>query len=289
MNDIFPIIYFIIILVIIFIIYKVLKPYIIHYDTTLLFCGGLGSGKSLNSVKYALMLWKKTKLKVKFLNFKSRLHHFFNKKSSIIILPQPWLISNIPIVCGKRIVSHVLTKDILLLKAKVPQFSVVMIDELPLLVNQFNWSIPVVQNNLNEFIALFRHYIGGYLVCNGQAESEIVKQVRTKLNSYFWCYDFRKFLIFYRVRMLHSMSSEQEISLTTDFIEDNTKWNYGILLFRHYDSRCYRFRYINSNLPMAIDRKHKMITTNEITRFSNYISPLDNVIDVFPSRKEDKK
>lgn len=277
MKDLTPILSIIILIVLVVIVWHFLKPYIIHYDTTLLFCGGLGSGKSLNSVKYSLILYKKVCYKVKIINFKSKIKHFFNKKYNVVLVEKPWLISTIPIKSDKKIISHPLTKDIILLKSFVPQYSVVLIDEMPLLVNQFNWSIPVVQNNLNEFIAMFRHYIGGYLICNGQAESEIVKQVRSKLNSYFWCYDFRKFLIFYRVRIMHSMSTgDQDISLTSDFVEDNTKWTYGLLLGRHYDSRCYRYRYLNSNLPKESSKVHTSLSTNSILRFSNYISPLDS-------------
>jgi len=273
-NDTTFLIVVIVVIILLVVLYKILKPYFIHYDTTLLFCGGLGSGKSLNSVKYAIRLYKKSVWKVKILNFKVKIYNLLHKKNKKVLHTLPLLVSNLPIYVKKKFITTPLNLNILTLKEKIPEYSVVFIDELPQLVNQFNWNITEVQHNLNEFIAMFRHYIGGYLIVNGQAESEIVKQIRSKLNSYFWCYDFQKFLCFYRVRILHSMISDNEVSLSSDFIEDNTKWTYGILT-KNYDTRAYRYRYLNSNLPMCAYELHKQKYVIDLLRFEKWVSPLD--------------
>ena len=273
-NDTTFLIGVVVVIITIIILYKFLKPYFIHYDTTLLFCGGLGSGKSLNSVKFALTLFKKSKMKVKIINLKIKIYNFLHKKNKKELQQLPLLISNLPIYQGKKFISVPLTINILTLKERIPEYSVVLIDELPQLVNQFNWNIVEVQHNLNEFIAMFRHYVGGYLVVNGQAESEIVKQIRSKLNSYYWCYDFQKFLCFYRVRILHSIISDSEVSLTTDFIEDNTRWTYGILS-KHYESRAYKYRYLNANIPMCPYDLHNEKYVLDILKFEKWKSPLD--------------
>lgn len=269
-------IYVIVALVILYIVYRIIKPYILNYDTTLLFCGGLGSGKTLNSVKMSLKLLKKNRLKVKLLNFKNKIRHLFFKVP-LLTYEEPILYSNIPIRIKKDLFSTPLTTDILTLKSRIREYSVVLIDELPLVVNQFNWNIPEVQGQLNEFIALFRHYVGGYLIVNGQSESEIVKQVRSKLNSYFWCFDFQKFLFFfYRVRILHSQVNENEVSISSDFIEEHTKWTYG-LLTRSYDSRAYSNRYKNINLIAPINQySSDTLKTNKLMSFNKkYKSPCD--------------
>ena len=272
---------FVSIIFVVFLLYKFFKPYFLKYDTTILFTGGLGSGKSLNSVKYSLTLLKKSRLKVAFKNFKIWFRNLNKKKEKMSYIDKPMLFSNIPIRIKNGDYSMPLTKAILTLKVRIPEYSVVFIDEMPQLVNQFNWNVKEVKGQLNEFITYFRHYIGGYLIVNGQAESEIVKQVRAKLNSYFWCFDFQKFLFFfYRVRILHSQCTENEISINSDFIEDKTKWTYGILPFKRYNSRAYKKRYLNIKdtdyLKIYPCADMKDLTTNKVITFNQgYESPLD--------------
>lgn len=262
-----------------FLFYKIFKPYFLKYDTTILFCGGLGSGKSMNSVKTSLVLYRKSCLKVKWLNFKIAIHNKLKRDNKEFYV-KPKLYSNIPIRIGKNKYSTELTLNNLTLKDRLVEYSVVFIDELPQVVNQFNWNLKEVQYNLNEFISYFRHYIGGYLICNGQAESEIVKQVRSKLNSYYWCFNFQKFLhFFYRVRILHSQITENEVSMSTEFIEDKTKWTYGIIN-KNYNSRAFRLRYFNiKNLERNNTYYKSDLTTNKILRFDkNYKSPCDDEV-----------
>ena len=57
---------------IIIIAYIILKPYFIKYNTTLLFTGEMGSGKTLNAVKTAVKVYKKNLFTV-------RLHNWFTK------------------------------------------------------------------------------------------------------------------------------------------------------------------------------------------------------------------
>ena len=61
------------------------KPYFIRYDTVIAYTGGLGSGKSLMSVKMAIKLLRKNRRKVKW-------HNFWHKKDQ---QPMPLLYSDI--------------------------------------------------------------------------------------------------------------------------------------------------------------------------------------------------
>lgn len=288
-------------IIILIIAYKILKPYFIKYDTTILFCGGLGSGKTLNSVKVAITMYKKNL-------FKWKLNKYYiqatNKSKQLIywiklkifkikspkkpnlktIAEKPLFYSTIPIQITKKQQSIKLTKEHLILKKRINQKSIVLIDELPNIVNQFNWSLEIVQNNLNEFITYFRHYIDGYLIVNGQAVSEIVKQVRVKLNSYYWCYNFQKFLFFfYRVRILNNQISENQVSLSSEFIEDNTKWTYGMIPRKKYNSRAYKHRYDKLITSTNETYTSPDLTTNKIIRFDNRLSELD---DDYKEQKE---
>lgn len=262
---------------IVFFIYKVLKPYFIKYDTTILFTGGLGSGKTLNSVKLAVTLYRKILFKWKLNCFKLKLLNKLFKKN--YVLPEkPELISNIPICLNTKeaIYSKQVTKAMLTLKEKIPEYSVVLLDELPLLVNQFNWNQEEVKYYLCEFIALFRHYIGGYLVCNGQSESEIVKQVRAKLNVGYWCFNFQVlFKFFYRYKVIQFRISENMQTNLNEFVEENTKYTYGILPRKLYKSRCYQYRYQNIKVNANL-KPFESYYTNDVIRFDNYISPCDD-------------
>ena len=252
-----------------------------RYDTTILFCGGLGSGKSLNSVKQVLILYKKNHniwLVKKYMNSFLNLFRKKNNKRQFIE-EEPLIYSNIPIKIKKGLVSNQLTKEHLILKERINQKSIVFIDELPTLVNQFNWNLNDVRYNLNEFITFFRHYIGGYLVVNGQAESEIVKQVRVKLNSYYWCFDFKKFLCFYRVKILHSMITENDVSISTDFIDENCRNVFGIITKR-YNTRAFKNRYNKVIKENNLKFNSVDLTTNKIIRFESYKSDLDDTEDI---------
>lgn len=270
---------FIIVLIILAVVlFKVLKPYFIKYDTTILFTGGLGSGKTLNSVKYALKLYKVTCRKIRIKNFFRKL--FKSKKR---IIPLPYLISNVPIYKKRFFVGDVkyysrpLTKEILTLQERIPEYSIVLIDEISMLVNQFNWNIDEVQYHLNEFIQLFRHYVGGYLILNAQAESEIVKQVRVKLNSYYICMNFRKFLFFfYKVDVLHRLCTGGDDVNTTNFVDEDVKTNFG-LLRNIYDSRYLSERYKNVN-KVYDSAPHSNPKVKKLIRFKQYKSRCDDEV-----------
>lgn len=249
-----------------FVLWLIFKPYFFKYDTTILFTGGIGSGKSLSSVKLAIKLYKKNL-------FRYKLNKLIRQRKCQ--KDKPLLYSNMPIKLGKNKYCCMLTKDIITLKERIPQNSVILIDEMTAICTQYNWNNEEIKYHLNEFIQFFRHYIGGYLITNAQSESEIVKQVRSKLNSYYWCFNFQKFLCFYRLRVLHLQVSENEVALNQDFIEKNTKWTYGILT-KMYNSRYLKNRYLNID-KLSDNKEFHSLETNKIIRFENYNSRCDDI------------
>lgn len=288
-------------IIIVALIYAWIRPYTIKYDTTLHITGGLGTGKTKNAVEIARNLWHRVWIRWKIhdwyiglinkhrkkVNPKKIEYNKTHKKQKKIkeIIEQeeePRLYSNIPILLKKRrkgnIYSTKLTKEMLLLKERINQHSVVVIDELPQLVNQFNWNIEEVKNNLNEFITFFRHYVGGYWISTSQAIDDVVKQIRTKLNQYYWLFDFHKFLfIFYKVRITNMMASDLVTNVSTNFIETNTRWKYGCFLPKRYETRCYKHRY--DQVETTHNVAWKKLFTKKVIRFSNYESPLDDKKD----------
>lgn len=284
-----------------FILYKILKPYLIKHDTTITIVGGLGSGKSLTSVKKAVILLRKQRF------FKWKIYNKWSKFiNKCFILPhnrrcnkvgnnskkweirkyrnKPMLYSNIPIhfktsiFSKKREWAEKLEESHILLLKRITEYSVVLIDELPQFVNQFNWNEELVQHNLNEFITFFRHYIGGYFIVNAQSINDIVVQIRRKLNQAIWCFDFKKHLfgLFYTIRMCDVMISDSMETISTSFIEDNTKLHFGLFPPRKtYDTRCYSIRYNNVLVNELMREKWQHLKTEKVLRMEYYISPLD--------------
>lgn len=307
-----------------FIFYKIFKPYFLRYDTTLLMTGGLGSGKSLTSVKTAIVLIRKQRFKIKMHNFfKVKLYNTWvqwrnkvnNRKNTKLIKKhkraiypirtyrskkkQPLLYSNIPVHFKKHIFSKkrewnvILTEKHLTLIEQIREHSVVFIDELPQFINQFNWNVDIIQKNVNEFITFFRHYIGGYFITNGQATADIVVQIRRKLNQATWCFNFKKwfFGLFYTIEMLDIMLNDDINTMTTAQIEENTHKHFGLFPARNtYDTRCYSERYNNALIKDGVHHeRHRRLKTNRIIKLVNFLSPLDdNTTETEKIRQRDR-
>lgn len=297
-------IWIIVAILVVLILYVWLKPYFLRYHTTLLITGELGAGKTMEGVKTAVRVFKKTRLQIKWRNWIQKQINKIRKQHNAIVdrrtnkgrkhtghywklrkpQPLPRLISNIPIRIrgGKHEEwSNVLEKEMLNMKKaegiikKIPEYSVIFTDELPQIIDQYNWNLQEVQENINELITFFRHYVDGLWIMTAQADSQVVKQIRDKMNQFYWLKDFHKFLfLFYKFNVLQLTSSDKVQNITEGFIEDNMKTRYGILRKGLYDSRCYSERY--TTLPEYKKWKRwKKYKTNKIIRFDNYISPLD--------------
>lgn len=327
-------------LLLVFFLYKLFKPYFIKYDTTCVFTGGLGSGKTCNAVKVVNILIRKLRLfkyhipnfierrikrPIKYLvnllkarnkkeylqktwklrnstqynqfndDFNNRYFVKVDKKTKKIkhkkycrfikYRIKPMVYANIPMhykthmFSRKREWAKILKPQHIFLLQRLREYSVVFIDEFPQFINQFEWDDPLIQDNGNEFITFFRHYIGGYLICTAQSESDIVVQFRRKFNQAIWCFDFKKHLfgLFYTVKMCDIMLSENITTMSTTLIEENTKIKYGFFPPKGtYDTRCYSVRYdqIFKRDVMA-EEEHKKLKTTRILRAKAYISPLD--------------
>ena len=149
---------------------------------------------------------------------------------------------------------------------------------MPQFINQFHWNEDLVQHNVNEWITFFRHYIGGYFITTSQSIDDVVCQIRRKLNQAVWCFDFHKwfFGLFYTIRMCDIMLGDQVGTISTTYIEENTRLHFGLFPPKKtYDTRCYSERYKNILLPHKIKRWAK-IKTNKVLRMQDYTSPLDD-------------
>lgn len=297
-----------IIIILSIVILKWLKPYFLKYDHILFLTGQIGSGKTLTAVKQATTLLRKArfnhwwhyKVKAKWHNKyaekKNKKIEKYNetheKKKPLIELqyipPRPQIYSNLPLHFKPHFWSRKkdkewscqLTLDHLTLVKEMAQDSIVIIDELPQFVNQFNWDVEKVQTYINEFITFFRHYYNGYIIMTAQATQDVVAQIRRKGNKATWCMNFRRHLfgLFYSIEMCDLTLNDQSLSINQAQMDDNTKKYFSLFPPKDtYDSRCYSERIQNAYIKL--DKKQdrwKSLKTNKITRIVEYNSPLDD-------------
>ena len=180
MKDTFIIVLIIFGIIGLVILYKLLKPYFLKYDTTLAITGGLGSGKTLTAVKTGVILYRKqyfykyivfnkiiqplhklfkspiNKRRIKY-NLKHHEDENFKEKKLLKIPAKrkpPKFYSNIPIhfkkhlFSSKRIWATKLTAPMILLLEEMREYSVVLIDELPQFIN-------IVRQTLSLFCPLW--------------------------------------------------------------------------------------------------------------------------------------
>lgn len=310
----------VLILLIVFIIKKI-KPYTLKYDTILSFIGGNGSGKTLTGVKTANTMITKARIswwfayrkerrqnrKIKKYNKKAKIYNeqakqfnanCLDKESKIpykqykklVDIPlKPQIYSTIPVYfkCffwNKREYSCKFLLSHALCLQPIAQWSIIILDELPQFVNQYNWELPEVQNEFAEFCTMFRHYYDGHVIITSQASQEIVAQIRRKMNIATWCFNFRKPIWplskwFYKMSCCDLMLNDSVSVNASTLVEENTKTFWGKFPRKNtYDSRCYSERI--KNMLYGLDKnpiRFDSLKTNDIIRFdSDLISMLDD-------------
>lgn len=271
--------------------FLIIKPYFIKYDTICAYTGGLGSGKSFLSSLTAVRQLRKNRFKTKIYNIKQRILRR-------PILDKPMLYSSIPIRISKKEMSKVLTSDMLTLQEALVKGSVVYIDEVDVFANQFSFanhniiecqSKKELQEKRNgtsdydsglfdEFMRLFRHLWSSpacesRMIVNTQATSNITTIIRRRMNTVFVLSKFRirklpiisLFIKFYTVEC-RNITITDEITNTNDKnSEDNMRLVIGIVpRKRLYDTHCYKHR--ADTIPTKYQKTWKKLTTQRLLK-----------------------
>ena len=257
--------WFIIIILVVLLLVFLWKCYIIRYDTVIAFTGGLGSGKTFESVKISLRLLRRQRSRVKRHNKIEALKKFLYKKYKMDIWEKPLLYSSIPIRINKKEWAVMLKPEHLLLTKRIRQRSIVFIDEVGSWAKQFDYALPNIQDNFDELVRFFRHYTkGGYLVVNDQCSENIVLYIRRRINTVFNLMHFKKwFGLVYTVRVRNISISEEIKTIEEEDTEDNMTLLWGLLgFFKHYDTYCYSERY--NTVPEWKEREYFKMKKNEL-------------------------
>jgi len=242
-------------LVIIYLIIRVYgKFYFLKVDNTLMFTGAPGTGKTNAMVVMALKLYRKTLRKV-------RRHNTFKRDK----WEEPVLYSNIPIRLNRSTWSTVLKKEHLLLTERINHRSVTVITEIGKIASQYDWNNLNVQDNLNDFISLYRQYtLGGYFLCDDQSSDNVAVTIRRRLGTVINMLHFRRFWKIYWVKMRNITVSEDIKTIEDDSAETNMRWKVGLfpLFYSNYDTYAFSERY--NSVPKGLLLYFKQYKTNKI-------------------------
>lgn len=231
--------------IVLFILWRFLR-WKIHEDTIVCYTGGVGAGKSYMSavnVRRAYRQQLRTWKKMKFLPG-------FEKP--------PLVYSSIPYQYAPGKWATRLVEEHLLLQRRIRPLSVVLIDEIDVFANQFQFNNPCIVNtkggkgngNFDEFCRLFRHYtLGGRMVCNAQALDNLNLTIRRRLNvevnlTGINVINVGPLFAYYKVMFRHRTGNVEVSTDKKDVIDDYIPQR-GLLFpcFKMYDTYCYSRRY----------------------------------------------
>lgn len=269
-----------IILIIIIILFKSGKKDKINKDlNTISIIGAPGMGKTYIGVKLALKRLiinrKKTRKYNKRLKIKNLFRKLF-KKPKLEPKPLPQLYANFRIEY-KNVISTPLTKEIIEMKEKVIENSVIIADEFGTIASQFAYQDQDLTINISEFVRLFRHYVGekSLLVVIDQDTERISLEVRRSLGAIYEIIDKKIIWKYHNFRLVKYINFKQT---SQNVIVNDRAFNIrGFFGKPKYDSRYYSERYqILNPTKNEINENKKELT---LLRLDNQTSNLDNLIN----------
>ena len=240
----------------IYILIKIIpRLYVLKIDNTMMFTGAPGTGKTNEMINMALKLYSRSKLKV-----------WIHNKISKNKWEKPKLYSNIPIRVSKKEWSTDLKIEHLLLTERQNNRSITVITEIGKVASQYDWQNLNVQDNLNDYISLYRHYtLGGYFLCDDQSSDNVAVNIRRRLGTVVNMLHFRKLWFIYWVKMRNITISEDIKTIEDDSAETNMRWRFGLfpLFKKKYDTYAFSERY--NSVPKMTTVFHSKYKTNKIT------------------------
>ena len=198
-----------------------------------LITGAVKTGKTLLSVHLA-------RKELRHARFVWYIKSFFLRCLGREIPKKPMLYTNIPIA---RTDYNIVTMDILLCNVRIPDKSIVLLDEASLIADSMLYKDKKISDKLMRFVKLFAHYThGGKLIIDTQSISDLHFAFKRCLNNYLYIYSRTKvpFITIMQVRemmysddgsMVNNSSEDLELSMRKVIIWN---WTYGM-----YDCYCY--------------------------------------------------
>ena len=220
-------------------------------DTLACFIGTMGSGKTYLAVEQALEVYSKQRRRYK--RTQNKIFGWFFRFLYPDHAVEPHLFSNIPILIRrnffnkkKNVYCEILTAEHLALERRIPPNSVVLIDEISLFMNQFEFDNPSVMEKTAMLFRFCRQWDLVKVLLTDQSLS-IVKPVRERIGMAYMLNDFGRYhwTPFYKVTTVPLlMVADQSTQVNADL----SKFFFGVLPYKwwqrlaktkRYDTKCY--------------------------------------------------
>ena len=225
-------------------------------DMLVAYTGTIKTGKTMMAVKGAVKAYRRQNLKhkLRWLPFftyffpeaknpaemYANIPIFVNTKS--IFLPWTWFKRK-----PMKIISKPLKKEHLLMLEVLPEYSIVVIDEIGKFLSQWEFDNPEVMEQVESLFKFFGHFVAGRIFITEQTIEAIVKPIRARLGRAYYLYGFHRFgiiLPLFKVNCIPIIMMDADKSATTMEVEKDESYFFGGLPYKFqkkksYDPRCY--------------------------------------------------
>ena len=250
--------------------------------------GAVKTGKSFVSVALAVKTYKRNLLKYYLSIPILYIVHKFKKdtrhKKFSVSEYKPMLYSNIPL----RFIKHNrFTDDILLRRVRIPNKSVVLLDETSLIADSMLYKNDEINANLMLFFKLFGHYShGGTCICNSQTISDNHFSLKRSMGRYLYVYNRVKFPFFTRVKGVEQVYSDDNSTsnVLVGDIEDSQKSMLFLnRYYKYYD--CYCYSIFTDDLCYQVDYSPKILRRADSLKCDHLVT-LQNFGEYLDKRKK---
>lgn len=239
--------------------------------------GAVKTGKTYVSVALAVKTYRKNLLRYyltyPLLKLKNFRNHFIVDKD----IYKPRLYSNIKL---RYVKFNIFTKDMLLRRVRIPNKSVVLLDETSLLADSMLFKDKSINDNLLLFYKLFGHYShGGTLIANSQAISDNHYSLKRAMGRYLYVFNRVKWpfvSVVKGVELVYSDDNPQLTSMLVGDLEDNIKKMLFLnRYYKYYDCYCYSAftddlpLYINKDVPVL--KKFDSLKCDELVTLQDFV------------------
>lgn len=263
-------IFLIIFILILFLYFKFFK--LVKLSNVFLIDGAVKGGKTLLSVNLAIRQYRKNVFRyyisIPFIKLKG----FFNHMK--YDLKKPVLYSNIPL---RKIRYTFLSLDIIKRKVRIPNKSVVLLDEVSLVADSMLYKDMITNEEIQLFIKLFGHYShGGYLIMNTQSISDLHFNFKRCISNYYYIHSRIRlpFFTFIKVReMLYSDDNGNVTNVINSDLEESMK---RVIVSNKYYKKydCYCYSSLTDKLPYYYKNEYIKsrynLKTNDIISFRKF-------------------
>lgn len=263
-----------------------------------LITGAPKTGKSLISVKLAVRQYNRNRFKFYLMKFVfvpvyNYVLRFLVKGEKIKLTTPPMLYSNIPLGNVKY---NELTLDIIKREVRIPNKSVVFIDEASLIADSMSFKNDITNEQVSLFVKLFGHYShGGSLIYNTQDLKDTHYGFKRCTSSMLWIHSCIKlpFFSIFKVRELISMTDDT-VQTTNNFNEDIELSCLKLVIpnkYKYYYDY-FAFSYLTDDKPMQVDykvKKKKQSKFKKTNLKANFITSFKEFKTFLNVRKEGKK